>query len=152
MDPFLNELWQNETEGETGYVAEEELTSPEAEEKRHEHSPSIKVFELLKQETSHDEMLGRLFTGLRTSILHYYRAIIELERARAMGEDKKSVEGSDRTRSLTHNTVIDNLNILSRYMRKLDIDNSWRSVIGLERIQVTNWVKEVAPYIILTER
>ena len=150
MDEFLNEAWKNKAIHEVGEDISEGLATPEMELERYEKTPAVKIYELIKEQTGQDEVTRDLFKELRESVLHYYSSIVKLEKTVAMDYNKEAVEAADDARRYAHNALIDSLNIISRYVGKLGLDNGWRSVIGLERTKVTDWVKDVAPYIVLT--
>jgi hypothetical protein len=74
--------------------------------------------------------------------------IDNLSLVRANGADLETVSQADRMRSIAHDALISNLNIMSRYCAKLGIDNEWRFVLGLDRKQITAWAREIFPIVI----
>lgn len=53
----------------------------------------------------------------------------------------------EQRRTASHEVLIDSLNALSRLCRDLELDNSWRNDIGLERTKVGLWGRKVARHI-----
>lgn len=149
MDHFLHELWVDKAKEEAGESdVGGELTTPEMDFDRFGKTSEVKLFKKIKSRAETDPNISEMVQMLEDSILRYYQTITELEVVSRTSTDKQIVQGADQARRNAHNTVIDNLNALSRYYGKMGIDNQWRSVIGLERTQVTTWVKSVAPYLI----
>lgn len=145
----MHELWVDKAKEETGESdAGSELTTPEMDFERFGKTSEVRLFKQIKARAETDPNIAEMVQMLEDSILRYYQTIAELEVVSRTSTDKQIVQSADQARRTAHNTVIDNLNALSRYYGKSGIDNQWRNVIGLERTQVTIWVKSVAPYLI----
>jgi hypothetical protein len=82
--------------------------------------------------------LEKLVDAVRKSVLSYTRAIDRLAKHK-LGHDTSKIENADRMRTLAHEALMSNLNILSRQFADGDLDNSWRNDIGLDRRAVTRW-------------
>lgn len=69
-----------------------------------------------------------LIKGLYRSAInyHHYRAIWQIW---SLNERNQN----DEARTRAHNVFIDNCNIISRYMLKKGLDNSWRQELGEDR-------------------
>jgi len=101
--------------------------------------------------------LLNLFKNLIKSLREYYNTYINLQRAskrKLYFEDIKkfqeAVKNADTRERIAHNAFIDSLNILSRKMKVLGLDNSWRKnekIYGItkyETIEKTrNWMLSV---------
>ena len=152
---FFSHLWERKAESEKGHDIEEEiqesLATPEDEYHRYEETAEVGTYNLIERQASLDSNTKELFSQLTKGILDYYRTMSNLERVVLTDGTNDEISKSDQARRFAHDALIDTLNALSRYMGKEGLDNEWRSVIGLERTQVTNWVKRVAPYLILKE-
>lgn len=82
--------------------------------------------------------LEKLVDVVRKSVLSYTRAIDRLSKHK-LGQDVGKIENADKMRTLAHEALMSNLNILSRQFLEADLDNSWRGDIGLDRRAVTRW-------------
>jgi len=91
-----------------------------------------------------DPSLKDLLEQIKKSAVRYVGAVdsLSLTRYEKNAENRAFIESFDRNRQISHNTLIDNLNILSRECQKKGIDNKWRSVIGLNRKQVPTHTPE----------
>ncbi len=137
-EPLLRELW-----GEYNENHEREKT-PEPEYSREERAFfSIREqIDSLKDEAQ-KKKLTTLFKALKKSVLEYTIAIDRLAKHKLQNNIDR-IEAADRRRSLSHNALIDNLNILSRQFNEAGLDNNWRDDIGLDRKRVTAWALAVA--------
>jgi len=155
IENFFSQLWERKVKGEKGDEIDEDiqenLTSPEDDSAKYEETPEVKVYKLIQEQSSFDDNTKELFGQLTRGVLDYYKTMSELERTVLTEGTNDEISKSDQARRFSHNALIDTLNAMSRYVGKNGLDNQWRSVIGLERTQVTDWVKKVAPYLILKE-
>lgn len=152
---FFSQLWGEKAESERGSETEDiegaEGVSSEDELHKYEKTAEVGIYKMLEEQSSFDGNTKELFKQLTKGILDYYRSMTVLERVVLDGGVNEEISKSDQARRFAHNALIDTLNALSRYFGSKGLDNEWRSVIGLERTQVTNWVKKVAPYLVLRE-
>jgi len=152
-DFFFEDIWKQRAKDETGETFVEDLASPEMEFEQYERTKEVELYKQIEKQAEYDENTRNLFEEINKGIRRYYQMIVKLEKARAVGEEKEAIEKADKDRHIAHEAVMGSLNALSRYVGKHKLDNEWRSVIGLHRTQVTNWIKKVAPYMALkTER
>lgn len=151
--PFLNESWNrlatDRTNPHTDDVCEEEPVMPEIEIEKLEKNEQVRIYKVIEQQSGYDENTQTLFADLKEGIRRYYKTIAILENAK-LEQDTKKIEDAELARTRAHDMVISNLNALSRYVGKHNLDNDWRSMVGLGRKQVTRWVMNILPYIILT--
>lgn len=147
MEDFFKERWEQKADEEVGEHIDEEIASPETESEHYERTEGVKIYKEIEKQSAHDDATRSMFSELNKSILRYYRAILDLQRARHSNEDREEVSEADKNRRVNHDLVIGDLNTLSRYVDKQGLDNEWRRMVGLDRKQVTDWVKNVAPYI-----
>ena len=152
---FFSKLWERKAESEKGHEIEEDiqesLLSPEIEYKKYDETKEVDLYKQIEKQAVFDDNTKELFCQITRGILDYYKTMSELERVTISDGTNEEISKSDQARRFAHNALIDNLNALSRYTGKMGLDNEWRSVIGLERTQVTEWVKRVAPFLILKE-
>lgn len=111
-------------------------------------SEHVKTYRQMEEISKKDSELNILFRDIKMSVLRYIEAIDSLSLARANGADPETINQADRMRSIAHNALISNINIMSRYCAKLGIDNEWRFVLGLDRKQITAWALEIFPIVI----
>jgi len=152
MSINLNEAWSHLSSHENGHDfpdsdVENSTTKniegydPDSEETNKNISSLFDIREISKK----DEMAQGLFNDFLKSLLGYLQAIDRLSLARRDKEVDKATENqADHARRIAHDSWISSANALSRYCVKLGIDNSWRSVIGLDRKSQTNWVLSVS--------
>jgi hypothetical protein len=152
------ERWKEVTEHEhTGHFEEPSHFSSEEPVSRVELSATMrKSIAVYKDMVSKfegggvDEDLSNLFKDIKEKVLMYNVAIarlkiVRLEKEKTSSDDVKAeTQIADRARKTAHDALIDSLNILSRYCHKVGVDNSWRSVIGLQREDVTTWARDIA--------
>ncbi|MFA7252342.1 MAG: DUF3232 domain-containing protein [Candidatus Paceibacterota bacterium] len=164
MEPFLRESWNRKSDAEVGILGkptdsnDEGILSPEVEVEQYEQTAQVKMYQAIEKAASKDEIANKLFCDLKESIVRYYNSVLASEHAQKKESDmetstyQEQINKAEDSRTRAHDTVIGNLNALSRRFGVLDIDNEWRRVVGLERKQVTKWVEKVAPYILLMEK
>jgi hypothetical protein len=137
-EPFLRERW--------GEIAEKNIqeSTPQPEIPR-AVSTYLSIEEQINSLPDDPEKikLEKLFATLNESILSYLIAIDRLTIHKLEGSLDK-IENAEIRRKLTHNVLIDNLNILSRQFAAAGLDNSWRSDVGSDRRDITRWVLAVA--------
>lgn len=155
IEDFFKDAWGKTSEREKGHGIEDDsqefLLSPENEYYKYEGTKEVDLYRQIEKQADFDDNTKELFNQITRGVLDYYRTMSELERVTISDGSNEEISKSDQARRFAHNALIDNLNALSRYTGKSGLDNEWRSVIGLERTQVTEWVKKVAPYLILKE-
>lgn len=145
-NPFLKESWQRKAEGEKGLNTEE--NTPVGYEK------DIKIFYELKKTINdlsgmdlnpEDEgNLRVMYHEVLDGAQKYVARILGYNKAKNKERiDREEMAEADDNRTKAHDALIDNLNALSRYMRKLGIDNSWRRDIGIDRKEVQRWAQNV---------
>jgi hypothetical protein len=150
---FFGESWERKAKAEKGHEVpdEDRLATPEEELAQYDESPEISTYKNIESQSSFDNNSRELFSQVTRGILDYYRTMTALERVIAADGTNEEVHNADQIRRVAHDSLISTLNAMSRYFGTNGLDNEWRSVIGLERTQVTTWVKKVAPYLILKE-
>ena len=140
-EPFLSERW--------GEIAEKNIqeNTPQPEVPR-AISAYLSIEEQINSfpDDSEKVKLEKLFTALNESLLSYLIAIDRLAIHKLDGSVDK-IENAEIRRKLTHNVLIDNLNILSRQFAAAGLDNSWRSDVGSDRRDITRWVLAVAEHV-----
>jgi len=72
---------------------------------------------------------------LRNDLLRYAISYARIRCDWRLADSEHRVE-MDRHRSLTHDTLIDACNILSRNQAKMGGDNSWRARLGTDRREI----------------
>ena len=115
--------------------------------KTEEKSEAQMIYQSIEQLIDKDDDLKGLFHDVKRSIVKYIIAIDRLSEERLSDRANDSTGEIDRARTVAHEALITNLNILSRECQKKRVDNKWRSVIGLDRKQITNWALSVYPMI-----
>ncbi len=95
-----------------------------------------------------DKVLKGLFNEFLKYLLRYIHTVDTLSLARRSvdDEDNSSKATADKNRRIAHDSWMSDTNALSRYYAKLGIDNSWRNVIGFNRIEQTNWALSVSSF------
>lgn len=147
---FLGELWDRKVQTEKQPVGLEEL-GKEAE-----------IYEKLKDRINNlpdsipaqtREGIEENFRDLQDNILRYIRTIFQFSEEKEFADKEGGEISVDRmeqlsqNRSLAHNALIDQLNILERIMRKAGLDTSWRAVIGYDREDVKRWAQGVSRHL-----
>jgi len=125
-EPNLKELWERR-----------------AEDERSGKSPEERDFGIFDEISAQAELSGDLkgyFGDLKDAIVRYGELVATYERH--LGTE--NVSRADESRRITHNALVDKLNILSRESVKAGLDNSWRKDIGDSREQIGEWAKHVA--------
>lgn len=146
-DPFLNELWGDKIEQEQGRDFDER--------ENHEYQRAIEIYERMRLamegRKGKKDLAKKLLDGINRSVFNYLAAIdrFSLEKLSLTKDpgSKESREEADLARRRSHDVLIDNLNIFSRYCNNYGIDNSWRSMLGLHRKEVTEWALQIGPYL-----
>ncbi|MFA6446159.1 MAG: DUF3232 domain-containing protein [Candidatus Paceibacterota bacterium] len=154
----LNEAWEGLAHYEHGHDFDDEL-HPEVKEKKIavENSPEMKrsvgiYADMTKKFTGEGvpEDLFTLFKQVKEGILAYNVAVAKLKLVRLEKEKRVDAEEmreetqiADRARKFAHDALIDSLNALSRMCYRTGVDNTWRSMIGSQREDVTTWAQEV---------
>jgi hypothetical protein len=133
VDPFVRERFAEIIE------EREKENTPEPEVSR-----ELRVYESIKNQIASldndttKSRLEKLFLALQKSILNYTIAIDRLSKHKLNGK-LDAIENADKRRSITHNVLIDDLNILSRQFDEAGLDNSWRADVGSDRRDITKW-------------
>ena len=137
---FLDDLWERKGENEV------ESESPE--------NRSFGIFLDMKIGAEKNPDLSELVRDLEGSLLRYTKAEVVFARARlkweAEGntpESRNEFEAADRNKHAIHQSVISQLNAVSRAFHRHDLDNSWRKEIGVNRDQIAAWALMVADHI-----
>jgi hypothetical protein len=152
IEDFFNDLWKIRADREKGHeIDDEEILSATQEQSIYEDTSEVAIYRKLEEQSLFNDDYKQLFSQMRKGILDYYRSMTTLERVILAGGSNEEISQYDQMRRFSHNSLIDTLNAMSRYCWKNGLDNEWRSMIGLERTKVTDWVKKVAPYLVLQE-
>lgn len=110
-------------------------------------------YEVLKTQCEVDPDLKSLFGSMERSLLSYVETAARHEHQTTRSEFDERITSDDlealgKSRTLSHNVLIDSLNILSRAFAARGLDNTWRKVVGLDhRSQVTAWAIDIAQYL-----
>lgn len=127
-EPFLREYWEEKAELEkTGQTFTEK---------------AWKIYQTIEEITKDYPELAKFVEDIRLGVLRYGK-IIERRNQAIQSANREEIETSDQEQRIAHDALIDNLNILSRQCRNNGISNLWRRDIGVERDQVTEWVKRI---------
>lgn len=114
------------------------------EEKSEQEKESVGIFLQMKELANKDETADELFHEILEKTLHYIDTVDRHSESRIKKEGVDEVETSGKSRTRAHNALIDAINIYSRYCSKSHLDNSWRTMLGLDREQITKWALNVA--------
>jgi hypothetical protein len=156
-DNFFKDAWQEITsyqnEGETFADHEndknlKDFLNDDKKETPEQISKQVEIYKLMEKISAGNPDLQALFDDIKDSVLRYIETIDKLSLSRERGDDQDMIIESDSRRTQAHEVLISNLNILSRLCSKLGLDNEWRSMIGLDRKQVTDWALDIFPLII----
>ncbi len=121
-------------------------------EREQRDSESFQVLDKIEDSIKGDADLEVAYDDVKRSIRNYHRRLeIQKERARS-GErlGAKETTELDDLRKISHDALIDRLNILSRLSAKKGIEPNWRKSWGpigsqAEREAITAWVEAVMP-------
>ena len=107
-----------------------------------ERDPLVIKLELIAEKTR-DKAIKDQVDTLKDDCVQYLRTILNLARfSQKLSYDperyREGVQNADAMRRGTHNVLIDDLNIMSRMLAKLKIDNSWREELS-SRETVEDW-------------
>lgn len=153
-DPFLEEAWEHHAEHETSGRSGDDLENGENTKARDIYARLEGSLEMAKK----DPMAAKLLAGLKKSIFRYLQTVDQLsiekikwqnlpKSEQSKPEVKESMREADTSRHFAHNSLIDDLNIISRYCVKNNLDNGWRNMLGSDRKQVTEWALQIGPYL-----
>jgi len=126
-DSFLRELWEKR----------EKENKPET-------SPAFRVYQDIFEAVRGVPELEKQRQALEDSIINYYSCVKSTSRVSAReGVDVGSLTRSDEVRTVAHDRVIDELNILSRMCVPNRRSNEWRRSVGDSRDQIGEWAATV---------
>lgn len=128
-DPFLHESWERAASEET------EGASPE--------ETSYATFETARQSVESNQELKEMFKDVESSILRYGESVTRFDRGQLEGITRKDMENIDGARRSAHDSMIDQINALSRACAQAGLDNQWRNMVGSDRIQIGEWALKV---------
>ncbi len=147
---FLRDNWKRmANEGvSSGRSAEQNsaVESPEVEEDK----LALEAYLDMKMVAEGDDLALGLFNDVKKSLIRYIGSIRRLSKSVISEENEDEVAWLDEARRLSHNALIDNLNILSRYCHNQGLDKSWRNVIGTEREEIPKFPTEMQLNLIIT--
>jgi hypothetical protein len=123
-----------------GIDIEKNLTEEQSEQEKE----SVGIFLQMKELANSNETANELFHDILSKTLHYINTVDHHSESRIKKEGVDEVEMSGKSRTRAHNALIDAINIYSRYCSKSHLDNSWRTMLGLDREQITKWALNVA--------
>ena len=128
MENFLKELWQRRAEEESSVKKTDR---------------DVRIYfgikSTIEKATEAREQLEDLLQRVEVAVLRYTKSMDTLSLKKLREDNVEAVATADYVRTLAHNTVIDELNLLSRQFQARGLDNTWRSDIGLDRGDVTRW-------------
>lgn len=134
-NPFLQDSWNN---------LAEETNEPLL----NKDTVAIETYLLIKAETDKNPHLSKILKQVEDAAIRYAKLVTGFTRTkmdfREGSVTKEDIKAYDETRRLTHNRLIDEVNLLSREFKKAGLDNSWRNVVGLDRDEVGFWARKVA--------
>ena len=138
---FMQERWEEKARAEHA-----ELT---AQEERQE--ADISLYLDIKREAGHGgEALEKILRAVEEKAVRYRITVNLWGKARRGSVSEGSVDEFERleqNRTLSHNALIDEVNLLSRQFREAGLDNEWRRTIGEGRDDVGRWALAVAQLI-----
>lgn len=109
-----------------------------------EKSKALKAYEEILNIKNYGPNAELLVKEVESSALNYLRSIDQLSYSLVAKEERGYQANLDIARKTAHDALISSLNALSRFCHREGIDNKWRRVVGLERTEVTSWVKNIA--------
>ncbi len=146
----FTESWKDLSEFESGHDHIEqvgmglEYEKILAEQQNTREKESASIFLDMQEQSEKDETAKELFHDILTKSLHYVDSVDHHSESRIKKEGVDEVETSGKSRTRAHNALIDSINIYSRYCKKMGLDNSWRSMLGLDREEITKWALNTA--------
>jgi len=106
----------------------------------------VDLFELAeKAKKKEDEKLLReLVSDVLSAAKNYNKA---REKTKEMSADEKGGVTSSEVRRISHERLLDSINILERNCKRLGVDSSWRERVGEDRKKIGDWaVEQVAQH------
>lgn len=137
---LMQEAWENLHDKEEGFDYDER--------EQFQKAKGIEAYQQINKIAEHSPLAKDLVVNLKKSLLHYVQTVDRLTMARVEDQSPENKAEADLARRLAHDAFISNINILSRYCVKNKLDTSWRSVIGMDRKEVTNWALRVWPELV----
>ena len=138
---FLGELW--------GRKKEDELIAEIPED------ANFGIFLDLKVAAERDPGLAELVSELEDHLLRYAKADSTFLGAKLRWESEGSApstrrdfEIADRGKKAIHDSLISQLNIVSRAFHRASLDNNWRKKIGVDRNQIAVWALTVSDHLV----
>ena len=138
---FLGELW--------GRKKEDELIGENPED------INFGIFLDMKIAAERDPGIAELIDDLEKNLLRYAKAEsaflgakLRWESEGSAPETRRDFEVADRGKKAVHDSLISQLNVVSRAFHRANLDNNWRKKIGVDRNQIAAWALTVSDHLV----